>query len=671
VASNDSDHRDDALASGVVAQLAAQVYQRADSWMNAMIGLGGARDKTAATTYSACFRVLGSQELTAMFATEGLSRKLVDLYPREALRPGFELGGWSKTRDQDTESAVTKFLEPFNVLRTLMTAAIWGRLYGGCKVWMGSTSARVDLTTPFVPGEPVDFLRAIDRRFIDATTMSPDNLDVLGNPIMYRVSLIDGGATIDIHKSRLVHFGGALTDEMTKRSLAGWDLSVLQVAYDTLASDGELWKSTRLLVSEASVGVMKIKGLWSLIAGKQKERLTSRLQIQAMSRSVARNMVLDADGEDYTRVNTTFAGLPDLNDKSLQRIAAVAEIPVALLGQQASGLNADGSSDIDWWLQRVDAYRVQEIEPAARQIVIALLSQPGSPVAAQAQDTSLKWGPLHQMSPKERAEIYSLTASADATYLDKQVLLPEEVGLSRFGDDGYSQETEIDRDLRTEALEHSREHMLTAAEEGPPDPADRLPEDGSEEDPEEAPEDGEDEGKRADAVEFNEADHPRAENGEFGPGGGGGAKAAPKGKAPKEAKPKAPKAPAKKKGPPPPKGTKELLKAAEADKRPEAKEALDFLTPVIRERKVESNKSKYQRSQSEGKQQKDRYTSREQMQSHAETVSRYYNALGRYARTHGDERAAIRYNNAFLRARNLAAGGKGVFVGADSTREFE
>ncbi len=444
--------REDALPLGGLYQA---IVSRADSWLNAIIGIGGDRDKTTATHFCARFRVLNLAELTAMFATEHISAKIVDLYPREAMRAGYELGGWEKDEDSkdDLETSVCDFLKPYQIHSTALRASIWGRLYGGAKILLGTMDPSVDLSAPFQLGERVDFLRVIDRRYVDAASFTPDNLDVHGRPIQYQVHNPEGGIAPRVHTSRLIHFPGALTDDQTRQSLAGWDLSVLQRCYDTLAADGELGKSIRLLVSEASIGVMKIKGLFGMIGSGDKERLQNRLQLQAMSMSIARRLVLDAEGESYERVNTSFAGLSDLTSGSMQQIASAAETPQSILyGDAPSGMGDTGTTDLQWWLTRVDAWRRTEaLEDPLTRLHQVLLSQEGSPVRDQAERTKLKWCNMWSPTSSERAEIYSKTASADAVYIQNQVATPDEIAKSRFGDDGYSQETEIDRSLRDES----------------------------------------------------------------------------------------------------------------------------------------------------------------------------------------------------------------------------
>lgn len=61
---------------------------------------------------------------------------------------------------------------------------------------------------------------------------------------------------------------------------------------------------------------------------------------------------------------------------------------------------------------------------------------------------SIDFGSLWQLDENEEADIRLKVAQADAVYLDRGVLDPAEVAISRFGGDKYSMETEIDLDAR-------------------------------------------------------------------------------------------------------------------------------------------------------------------------------------------------------------------------------
>lgn len=444
------------------------VMERLDSWLNTALGFGGVTDKLRATRYSGNVRILADPELTAMYRTEHLSAKIVNVYPKEALREGFELAGYGADDaeddgEDDTEEQVYNVLRQWCICDNVLRAAIWGRLYGGAKIWLGSYTA--DPATPFVMGEQIDFLRVIDKRYVQPR---PWALDELGNPVMFDIIPEEGRAMVGpIHTSRLVHFPGQLTDTRTRINLGYWDDSVLQLPYEALQSDGVVWRSAQQLISEASIGVLKIKGLYQKLTGPARELLENRLAFFNATRSIARNMTLDYDGEEYKRENTTFAGVSDLTREGITRVASAAEIPVAiLLSDEPSGLNATGDSSIRWWLMRVHAYRVATLEDPILYLCKAVLAQAGVG-KVNVDKLAIKWPLLWTPSALEQADIRSKTSSADASDIEHGIVTSDEVRRSRFGKEGYSQETTIDRggDAPTEA------ELKKAAAEGDPEGA--------------------------------------------------------------------------------------------------------------------------------------------------------------------------------------------------------
>ncbi len=418
---------------------------RNDGWVNAIVGFGGAKDKTTATTWDPSYSRLTEQQLSGMYATEDLSAKIVNLYPRQALREGWKLTGFKP----ELADEVADFLEAYTPETQTLHGLIWGRLYGGAATWFGNGD---DPLTPFTTGDTIDFLRTIDRRFL-YPVQDPGTLDMQGLPTVYQVRTSSGKVIGSVHASRLVLYPGEMTDDLTRQTLGHWDLSVLQRPYNALRSDGTVWKAAEYLMTEASMGVLKIKNLTSLVAAGQKALLSARLAILNMGRSFAKSMTLDKDTEEYSRETVTFAGIPDLTDRSLKRVASAAEIPVSvLIGEAPAGLNATGDNDLRWFLMQVQAYRMHVVQKRALRIVRALLAQPGSPVREAAPKVGIMWPELWTPSASEMADIFLKYSQGDVNYVTAQINLPEEIALSRFGVSGWSGTTTIVRKLREEAL---------------------------------------------------------------------------------------------------------------------------------------------------------------------------------------------------------------------------
>src|SRR5690606_24962442 len=100
------------------------------------------------------------------------------------------------------------------------------------------------------------------------------------------------------------------------------------------------------LMSDASQGVYKIKGLMSIIEGGNVDALRTRFQEVDKLRSILNSILLDADGEEYSKVATPLTELGNIIDRFQQNVASAAGMPVTeIFGRSAAGMNATGEND--------------------------------------------------------------------------------------------------------------------------------------------------------------------------------------------------------------------------------------------------------------------------------------------------------------------------------------
>jgi phage-related protein (TIGR01555 family) len=238
------------------------------------------------------------------------------------------------------------------------------------------------------------------------------------------------------------------------------------------------WSAAAQLLNDFSQAVFKIKGLADLIAQNDSAGLLTRMRAVDMSRSVARAIVIDADGEEFERKQTPINGLPELLELFLTRLAAAADMPRTLLsGDSPGGLNATGESDIRLFYDRVKSAQRTILAPAIKRISTLIMASMG---VAEPEDWSIKFHPLWQTSEKEQAETRYIQAQCDEKYINTGVLSAEEVAVNRFGGDEWSGETVIDAKERA-ALDVAPEPPPTVPVPGNglPVPGNILPGDNS------------------------------------------------------------------------------------------------------------------------------------------------------------------------------------------------
>lgn len=449
---------------------------RLDNWQNPYMGYGTSRDKLTYGYHTYSPR-LTDEELSSLFYADDVAAKLVEKRPEEAFRRGYKLC------NADDEAAAKDAYElgrALDVDAKLQEAFTWGRLYGGALLVIGAEGGQPWTPLDETRVRDVRFLNVVDRRFCYIEKYYSDPLaPKYGQPEIYGVMGGDG-MTVFVHESRVIRFDGLPVDMRKKRELNGWTYSVLQRPYDVMRTFATAFQAAGVLTADASQAVFTIKGLFEMIASGEKDRLQTRMQLVDMSRSAARAVLLDADGEKFERVATNFAGLPDMLDRMMMRLASSVDMPVTILmGRSPAGQNATGESDFTHWYDSIKSQQTKELTPKLLRLY-RILSR------GALANATIEWAPLYEMTEKERAEIEKYEAETWATYIDKGVLYPQEVALAKFGT-STNGEIVIDEDVRQKSLEAEYELELD-----PPDPPPAAPPAPGQPTPGQEPPDGQD-----------------------------------------------------------------------------------------------------------------------------------------------------------------------------------
>ena len=444
---------------------------RADSWINAITGLGGSRDKTTRASVAAiCPLTLA--ELEALYHSNDLAAKIVDKVVREGMRQGFTIAG-------DTEGEIGDMLRAWGVANKVAEARIWGRLYGGGAILIGTKDGAglpdqaLDLES-VKPGDLI-YLMVLDRQSLSIADRVTDATDPdFGQPRTYRISTDDQTVSGQlVHASRLIMFGGALTSEKVRRSYAaGFDLSVLQRPHNVLRDADQSWRSVMLMIQDMSQAVFAIDGLIDMIAEGEADTVMQRMEVVDMARSVARAVVIDAESERFEHHGAAnVGGIPAVMGMIFQRLAAAADQPLTVfLGMSPAGMNATGESDTRHWYDVIQTERTDELGPAIEVLARLIAAHEG---VALAEDPTVEWPPLWQPTPTEQAALDKADAETDKIRIDSGVLEPEEVTLAKFQDHPIYADV-IDFGAREEALKAPEPEppppMLPPGVPAPPDP---------------------------------------------------------------------------------------------------------------------------------------------------------------------------------------------------------
>lgn len=490
---------------------------RQDTWVNPYTGFGTARDRMIASQYTVD-ALLTTTELDSLYYGSDVASKIVDFRPKEMFRRGYEVridgsdddaeeqandeeteqdpeipvavetpaadgsaqpsrsdADYTESDSEDTQNSdipdqlMAKARE-LDLDKKLLSAMIWGRLYGGCLVILGLNDGQ-DMSQPLNEDKIREllFIHVVDRRYALAMTYYADPLHPkFGMPETYQVGDPMFGNWSVVHESRCLRFEGVEVDARRRRQNAGWGHSVLQRPYESMRDFSTAFKAAGFMLSDASQGVFKLHGLIDAIASKQEAAIQARMQLVDMSRGVARSVLLDAgNNEEFSKVSTTFAGVSDMLDRFMLRLAAAADMPVTILmGRSPAGLNATGESDFRAFYATVESEQKNFLKPILQRVYTLIATSLG---IRGIDGLDFYFCPLWSPTDKEQADLELVVAQKDQIYINMGVLHPSEVAMSRYGGGQFSQSTEIDVESRKKELKNDIKMAL--APPPPPPPA--------------------------------------------------------------------------------------------------------------------------------------------------------------------------------------------------------
>lgn len=444
-----------------------------DNWQNPVTGIGTwERDKVEQMIFKRprYNLTVDWKKLQEMFHYDPLSRRIVETWPQHMFRRGWIMKTAGETGpESEQDKKLDKERNRLDVNNQLYNAMVWGRLYGGALNILGIDDGQEDWSQPVDEDRirSINYINTVDRRFISAIHYYADyQKPNYGWPSIYRVfrqisDVNDPQAKsfFDIHESRVIRFEGISTDVIERQILAGWSHSVLQPPHEEIKRFMMAFQSAANLVSDASQGVYKLKGLIAQIGTTQGQaNLQARMAMVDMARSVARSLILDADGEDFQRIATSFTSIPEMLDRFMQMLSMVTGIPVTILmGRSAAGMNATGDSDFRAFYAEVANQQERMLRPILQRLFRYICLAKNSPTKGKEVELDFTFPALWDPTDKEKAEANFIQAQADEKYIQNEVITPEECAQNRFGHGQFNSNTVVDLAAREDAVKKGME----------------------------------------------------------------------------------------------------------------------------------------------------------------------------------------------------------------------
>lgn len=408
-----------------------------DGLENLIANLGTGLDKRAASKFVNTKRLSADgnqQELNALYRTDWLAGKVVDIIPNDMTREWRSFIG-------DIEPEIIKQLEQeedrLQLAATFNEAHKWARLYGTALIVMSIDDGQdphMPLKIDSIKKGGLRHIKVVDRHRVSNAEVVPINDPLhknFGLPEFYRFN----ETSVRIHHSRILRFDGVKLpfDEFRRNNY--YSDSVLDRLYDALTNISTVTDSSASMVYETNVDVLKIKGLMNYLQTAEGEKLLrKRFALAGMLKSFNNMMLLDSE-EDWDTKTNTFSGLPDLIDRFAQVITAASDVPATrLLGSSASGLNATGEGDLKNYYDKIRSDQKIIYKPLLDYFDEIMFKSMG----IDGADLSYEFNSLFQMTPKEIADIELVNAQRDALYLDRDIITEEIVAQELMEEGTYT-----------------------------------------------------------------------------------------------------------------------------------------------------------------------------------------------------------------------------------------
>lgn len=377
-----------------------------DSLTSLVSRMGTERDKASTVFYTQ--PVLTDEQIIAAYRGSWLPRKIVDIPALDSCR---------KWRDWQAKKPQIEAIEDeekrLNVKGKVLEAAKKARLFGGAAVYIGTgdEAPGAQLEVERVGKGGLKYLTVMTRRQLKAGEIERNPAsEWYGRPKDYTLDSVTGEHIV-IHPSRLVLLSGAMApdEDMNTALNQGWGESVLTATLDAIKNADSTAGNIASLVFEAKIDIIRIPDFMASLNNEvYRSKIIERYSLANMSKGINGTLLLDKE-EEYESKSASLAGLTDILMAFMQIVSGAADIPVTrLLGQSPAGMNATGASDMKNYHDRIQSIQELEIQPAMVRLDECLERS----ADVKDPDVYYQWAPLEQMSEKERADIFKLTADA-------------------------------------------------------------------------------------------------------------------------------------------------------------------------------------------------------------------------------------------------------------------
>jgi len=426
---------------------------RADGLVNALTGMGSARDKSQYTT-STPIVFLGQEELENLYS-EWIPKRIVDIVAEQSTRKGFKVLFGGEGAAAEEVAGIEQVIEDLYILENLGLASKNARLFGGAVILLYINDGRsADQPVDYKNIRSIEGMEVLDRWQI-APVINEDSLYDYSKATYYQIisgDLIRQPQLTKIHKDRILRFDGEWLPYRIRQRNYGWGMSALQSVYDSFRFYATGISSAATLLTEFDIFVHKLRGLSSMLAAGKEKDVRDRLVLNDMSKSIYRGYAIDAEKEELEFISRNFGGVGEILEKLRIDIIGASQIPHTILfGESPGGLGSTGRSEERDFTKHLGDYQASQYKrPLQHLMKMIMLSKEGPTAGKLPESWRIKFNDLFELNEREKADVRARVAAVDARYIQLGVLHPQEVADARYGGSEWSMELTLDPSLPRE-----------------------------------------------------------------------------------------------------------------------------------------------------------------------------------------------------------------------------
>lgn len=391
----------------------------------AMDSIPGAADFAAYATQQAYHEGLGflGYPYLAELSQRAEYRHVASIWAEHCTRKWIKLSG-PKTKVEDLKAELERL-----AVRELFRDAIEKEcFFGRIQIFMdfGDFDKPAELQVPLVmDSRKISQKRPLKRLAVVEPMWSYPGAYSAQNPLapdFYKPSSwYMSGRTV--HASRVLTMVGRPMPNMLKPAYAFGGVALTQICKPYVDN----WLRARQSVSDLihSFSVMVLgTDMDAVLDGGPADQLFARVDLFNKTRDNRGTFVIDKASEEFSNVSAPIAGLDKLQAQALEQIASVSGIPlVILLGITPSGLNASSEGEIRVFYDKIMAYLEKVCGPELKQLLDVVQLSLFGDIDPKIR---FEFEPLWEMSDADKATIRKNDADADAVYIDRGVIDPDE-----------------------------------------------------------------------------------------------------------------------------------------------------------------------------------------------------------------------------------------------------